>query len=101
MIHVIASIHVKGGEMARFVESFKSNVPKVLKEAGCMGYVLTIDFPSGLPPQDLDDNVATVIENWRSLEDLQAHLSAPHMIAYREKVKDLVDTMSMKVLKEA
>ena len=25
------------------------------------------------------------IEKWGSLEDLQAHLSAPHMLAYKEK----------------
>ena len=101
MVHVIASIHVKEGQMAQFVEIFKSNVPKVLKETGCIGYVLTVDLPTSLPPQDLNSNVATVIEKWCSLEDLQAHLSAPHMLVYREKVKDLVDTVSMKVLEEA
>jgi quinol monooxygenase YgiN len=41
------------------------------------------------------------IEKWSSLEDLQAHLSAPHMLAYKEKVKDLVDKVSLRVLGEA
>ena len=43
----------------------------------------------------------TIIEKWGSLEDLQTHLTAPHMLAYKEKVKDLVDKVSLKVLMEA
>jgi quinol monooxygenase YgiN len=52
------------------------------------------------PPQELNINGVTIIEKWDSLEDLKAHLSAPHMLAYREKTKHLVDKMSVKVLKE-
>ena len=87
--------------MSEFVEIFKSNVPNVLEEKGCMEYVPTIDVPTGLPPQELNNNVVIIIEKWGSLEDLQAHLSAPHMLAYKEKVKDLVDKVSLKVLGEA
>ena len=61
----------------------------------------TIDVPTGLPPQELNNNVVTIIEKWGSLEDLQAHLLTPHMLAYKEKVKDLVDKVSLKVLGEA
>lgn len=61
----------------------------------------TIDVPTGLPPQELNNNVVTIIEKWGSLEDLQAHLTAPHMLTYKEKVKDLVDKVSLKVLTEA
>jgi quinol monooxygenase YgiN len=49
----------------------------------------------------LDTNVVTIIEKWGSLENLQAHLSAPHMVAYQEKVKDLVENVSLKILGEA
>jgi quinol monooxygenase YgiN len=101
MINVIASIHIKEGRLSEFVEISKSNIPNVLEEKGCMEYVPTIDIPAGLPRQELNDNVVTIIEKWGSLEDLQAHLSAPHMLAYREKVKDLVEKMSVKVLGEA
>ncbi|MCK5681445.1 antibiotic biosynthesis monooxygenase, partial [bacterium] len=34
-----------------------------------------------------EQGVVTIIETWESLEDLQVHLSAPHMIAYEEEVK--------------
>ena len=101
MINVIASIHIKDGRLSEFVEIFKANIPTVLEEKGCIEYVPTVDIPTGLPPQELNSNVVTIIEKWGSLEDLQAHLSAPHMLAYREKVKDLVDNLSLKVLGEA
>lgn len=101
MINVIASIHVKEGRVSEFIEIFKANIPKVLEEKGCVEYIPTIDIPTGLPPQELNKNVVTIIEKWGSLEDLQAHMTAPHMLAYREKVKDLVDKVSFKVLTEA
>jgi quinol monooxygenase YgiN len=101
MINVIASIHIKEGRLSEFIEIFKTNIPKVLEEKGCVEYVPTIDVPTGLPPQELNNNVVTIIEKWGSLEDLQAHLSAPHMLAYKEKVKDLVDKVSLQVLGKA
>lgn len=101
MINVIASIRVKEGRLAEFVEIFKANIPNVLKEKGCVEYMPTIDVPTGLPPQALDHNVVTIIEKWACLADLQTHLSAPHMRLYKEKVKDLVDKVSLKILEEA
>jgi quinol monooxygenase YgiN len=101
MINVIATVQVKEGQVSKFLEIFKSNVPEVRKEQGCIAYVPTIDVPTGLPPQELNENAVTIIEQWVSLEELKAHLSAPHMLAYREKVKDLVESVSLKVLKEA
>jgi quinol monooxygenase YgiN len=58
-----------------------------------------IDVDSGLPPQHLDR--VTVIEKWESLEALHAHLRAPHMLTYREQVKDMVEDLSLNVLEEA
>ena len=101
MINVIASIYIKKGRLSEFVEIFKLNIPNVLKEEGCIEYVPTVDVLTDLPPQELDDNVVTIIERWNSLDDLQAHLSAPHMLAYKENVKNLVDKVSLKILKEA
>ncbi len=101
MINVIATVQVKEGQVSKFLEIFKSNVPEVLKEQGCIIYVPTVDVPTGLPPQELNENAVTIMEQWASIEDLRVHLSAPHMLAYREKVKDLVENVSLKVLKEA
>ena len=98
MIHVIASIQIKQGQVSEFIEIFKANIPKVLEEKGCIEYVPTVDVATGLPPQELNANVVTIIEKWNSTEDLMAHLSAPHMRVYREKTKNLVEKMSVKIL---
>ena len=100
MINEIASIQIKEGRLAEFVEIFKSNIPNVLQERGCLQYMPTIDVPTGLPSQELNNNLVTIIEKWESLEDLQAHLASPHMLAYKVKVEDIVDNVSLKVLGE-
>ena len=87
--------------MSEFIEIFKANIPTVLEEKGCLGYMPTVDVPTGLPPQELNKNMVTIIEQWSSVADLQAHLTAPHMLDYRENVKDLVEKLSIKVLQEA
>ncbi len=101
MIHVIASIRVKAGKTAAFLEVFKSIVPSVMKEKGCIEYVPAVDIPAGLQPQLLDENVVTIIEKWESLGALRDHLEAPHMLSYRERVVGIVEEVSLKVLTEA
>lgn len=101
MINVLASIQIKEGHVEEFIEIFKANVPEVLKEEGCIEYAPTIDVPTGLPPQELDENIVTIIEKWDSPEALKAHLAAPHMLAYQKRVKDIVENVSIKILKEA
>lgn len=101
MIHVIASITVKEGKREQFLEAFKANIPLVKQEAGCIAYTPTVDVPADLPPQVLDPSVVTIIEAWESIDALRAHAGAPHMLAYREKVKDIVEGISIKVLAEA
>src|SRR5271157_914299 len=101
MINVIASIRLNTGSLSDFLEIFKANMPKVREEKGCIEYFPAIDIDAKLPPQILDENVVTVIEKWGSLEALHDHLETPHMLAYREKVKDIVAELSLKVLKAA
>ena len=101
MINVIASIRVKAGKVPEFLEIFKSNVPSVKKEKGCIEYIPTIDIDADLPPQGLDKNTVTIIEKWESLDALHNHLKSPHMLVYKEEVKDIVEDLSLKVLREA
>jgi len=101
MIHVIASIHVQPGGLSRFMEILKSNVPAVRAEKGCIEYRPTVDVDAGLPPQRLEPDTVVIIERWEGLDVLRTHLSSPHMLAYREKVKDLVSNVSIKVLQDA
>ena len=54
-----------------------------------------------MPAQNLEPDVVTVIEKWNTLEDLKAHLVAPHMLAFRERVKGMVEDVTLKVLESA
>lgn len=101
MVVVVASIRVKRGKETEFLEIFRENVPKVVAEQGCLEYFPTVDCDAGLPVQKLDAQMVTIIEKWQSLAALHDHLASPHMLDYREKVKDLVEDVSLKVLTEA
>ena len=101
MIHVLASIQIKHGKRDTFLEIFKINIPNVLQEEGCVEYSPAVDIDAGLPPQVLNENIVTIIEKWETLQNLAAHIKAPHMLAYREKVQDLVEGTSLKVLTDA
>lgn len=101
MIHVIASITVKASERDAFIEIFKANVPHVLEEEGCVEYSATVDFPTEIPSQEKNVNVVTVIEKWESFPHLEAHFSAPHMLAYKSKVEGMVEEVSLRVLRDA
>lgn len=102
MIYVIATLEVAPGKRAEFLREFQANVPAVLAEEGCIEYVPTIDLQTSINAQgDARENVVTVVEKWDSTEALEAHLIAPHMIAYREKVKDMLLNVSLQVLEQA
>ena len=101
MINVIATIRVKAGRRSEFLKQAKSVVPSVTKEKGCIQYFPTVDVDAGLPIQSLDENVVTMIEKWESLEALRDHLKAPHMQVYLQQIKEMVEGVSLKVLKEA
>lgn len=101
MISVIASIRVKPGCREEFLTVLKANVPAVRAESGCFDYLPTVDIDAGLAAQELDGALVTLIERWESVAALQAHLATPHMLAYRERVKELVAGVSLKVLQEA
>lgn len=102
MIHVIAAIELKPGKREDFLREFKALVPLVHAEDGCLDYGPAVDVASGIPVQiPMRENVVTVVERWESLPALKAHLAAPHMAEYREKVKDLVVGMTLQVLEPA
>ena len=44
--------------------------------------------------------MVTILERWASLDALKAHSVAPQMLAYREQVEDLVEGVSLKVLRK-
>lgn len=102
MIHVLATITVKPGRREAFLAEFHRIVPTVHAEAGCIEYGPAVDVDSGLTMQGpLRENIAVIIEKWESLDALRAHIHAPHMMEYRTRVKDLVESVTLQILKPA
>ncbi|MDZ4684160.1 MAG: putative quinol monooxygenase [Planctomycetaceae bacterium] len=91
MIIVLARIDVAPGRRADFLAEFHRLMPLVHAEAGCLEYGPAMDATTDLSKQQrLGDDVAMIVEKWESLDHLKAHLVAPHMTGYRERVKDIV-----------
>jgi len=103
MVHVIATINLKPDTRDAFLALFHELVPKVTDEDGCISYIPTIDVEANLGDvqEGPRDHTVTVVEAWESVEHLQAHLVAPHMDEYREKVSDMVTDMKVQVLAPA
>jgi quinol monooxygenase YgiN len=99
MIHVIATIEVHPGKREAFLDEFRRLVPHVQAEKGCIEYGPNVDVDAGLPvPVPLRENVVTIVEKWDDLAALKAHLVAPHMMDYRQRVKELVVGVKLQIL---
>ena len=102
MLSVIAEIEVVDGKRDEFLEEFRKVVPLVLAEDGCVEYGPTIDAETDIPAQiPRRGNIVTIVEKWESLEQLKAHLVAPHMTEYRGRVKELVVGSVLRILDAA
>jgi quinol monooxygenase YgiN len=102
MIHVIATVRLKPGCRDRYLEILKGNVSNVKAEAGCLGYAPTIDMETDIEIHEkAGDEAVTIVEAWESVEALKQHFQAPHMLSYREKAKDLFESVSIRVLQPA
>jgi quinol monooxygenase YgiN len=99
MIHVVATVSLHPGKREDFLREFRAVSNAVLFEKGCKKYQPAADVPARLPRQvAFRPDTVTIIEEWDTLDDLKAHLAAPHMAVYREKVKDLVVSAQLQVL---
>jgi quinol monooxygenase YgiN len=102
MIHVIATIEVQPGQRDAFLKEFHALMPLVHAEDGCFEYGPTVDVATSIPVQIPERaNVITVVEKWADVDALTAHLQAPHMLAYRERVKPLVAGVKLQILQPA
>jgi len=102
MIIVIARIEIAPGKRAAFLEEFHRLMPQVRAEAGCLEYGPAVDAETTLARQTkLGPHVVMIVEKWDTLAALEAHLVAPHMTPYRERVKDLVKSVQLHVLEPA
>lgn len=102
MIHVIATIDLAPGTREAFLAEFRKIIADVRAEAGCLEYGPAIDTESGIPAQHkLGADRVVVVEKWEDAAALRAHAVAPHMQAYRARVKEFVRGMDLRVLAPA
>ena len=102
MISVIATIEIREGRRGDFLAAFKEIVPEVRAEEGCIEYGAWVDLPTNIEihPDERKD-VVVCIEKWESIEALEAHLIAPHMVEFRKAIEELRVGIALEVLQEA
>jgi quinol monooxygenase YgiN len=102
LIHVIATVELHRGRRGAFLDEFRKVVPHVLAEPGCLEYGPAVDaatdIAAQLPPRE---DVVTIVEKWEGLEDLRRHLTAPHMLEYRPRVKEMIAGSTLVILTPA
>jgi quinol monooxygenase YgiN len=102
MLHVLATIDIEPGKRVEFLTHFAWVTPQVRAEAGCIEYGAAVDVPTPIAVQSVvRPDVVVVVEKWESLPHLQAHLAAPHMAEYRQRVTGLVKGVSLQILEPA
>jgi quinol monooxygenase YgiN len=101
-IHVLAIITAKPGQRERILAAYRANVETVRAEDGCIAYEAVVDVASDAPGfARFGPDSFVVVEQWASMEALQAHAVAPHMKAYGRQVKDFTADRAIHVLQAA
>jgi quinol monooxygenase YgiN len=93
MIYVIARMELNEGCRDKMLEILEKTVPEVLSEEGCIMYTPCLDFED-----DESGKYLTLVEAWKNRELHLAHLAAPHMVEFREAVKDLRKGCDVKII---
>lgn len=102
MVHLIALITAIPGKRDELLAAFRSIIPTVLAERGCVEYVPVVDLDGfGGFQTPLGPDTYAVIEKWASAEALRAHAAAPHMAAYGQRTKHLIASRVLHVLTAA
>jgi quinol monooxygenase YgiN len=99
MLHLIAILTTKPGLRETVLGAFAEVVPSVRAEDGCIEYAATIDA-TGLDDLQapLGPDTFVVVEKWASPEALRVHMTAPHMVAYGAKTRDLLASRLLHIL---
>ncbi len=83
LLTVIASMRAKPGKEQALREALEALIAPTVKEDGYVNY----DLHQGVE----DPAVFFFYENWESGEALDAHLAAPHLVAFVGRMGDLLD----------
>jgi quinol monooxygenase YgiN len=78
MIVVLVEVVVEAGAVDKVRPALRAMEEASRKEAGCVGYAFSADVN--------DSTKVRVTERWRSMDDLKAHMKAPHMAEFQKAV---------------
>jgi quinol monooxygenase YgiN len=102
MVHLIAFITAQPGKRDELLAAFRSIIPTVHAEHGCIEYAPVVDLEGfGGFQTSIGPDTYLVVEKWASPEALRAHASAPHMAAYGDRTKHLIAGRVLHVLTPA
>ncbi len=102
MICVIATYETAAEHHGEFVALLRKLASQVLAEEGCLEYTPMVDLSTTIEAQvPMRPSVVTVVEKWESLDALEAHLIAPHMIAFRREARPMRCGVTLQVLRPA
>jgi quinol monooxygenase YgiN len=93
MIVVTSTFKSLVGKREQVIEFARPCVEATRKEKGCVRYELFVSSE--------DDVTLQFIEEWTDLDSLRAHLKSPHLAAFKEKRKDIVEEGGILKLFEA
>jgi quinol monooxygenase YgiN len=76
MIIVVVEVKVESGSAESAKEAIAKMETATRAEEGCITYAFSLDLS--------DDTTIRVIERWRSLDDIKAHMASPHMAEFNK-----------------
>lgn len=71
MIIVAVEVKVEPGDAEKVKDAIAKMEAATRAEEGCITYAFSVDMS--------DAGTIRVIERWRALEDIRAHMTSPHM----------------------
>jgi len=102
VVYVIATLALAPGTRAAFLAEFAKVVPLVHAEEGCIEYLPVVDAETDIASQHrVGPDTVVIVEKWASVAALRAHDTAPHMQAYRPRVKEYLRGREIRIMQAA
>ena len=89
LLTVIASMKAAPGREAELRAALEALIETTVAEPGCVNY----DLHQGAE----DPATFFFYENWESAEQLDAHLAAPHLVAFADRIPELLDESGLNI----
>jgi quinol monooxygenase YgiN len=99
MIHIVAVLTAKMGHRAALLAAFKSIVPAVHEEPGCIEYQAVIDLDRS--PAKFGADSIVVIEKWADQAALDAHNEGAALKEFQAKAKHILAQADIYLLQNA